>query len=123
MMEVIPQACSDEELAEWAKYRADDAGRLARELIQYRSKETQKYFIGEDTLARVFKANDIVNLSDLQVVFSAVEVALKDDPRWQTLRELFGLPPVANPDMIITHIQHIHQEWANLLLHAVKEGE
>jgi len=27
---------SDEVLAEWAKHRADDAGRLARELIEYR---------------------------------------------------------------------------------------
>lgn len=27
---------SDEELAQWAKFRADDAGHLARELILYR---------------------------------------------------------------------------------------
>ena len=30
---------SDEELQQWATYRADDAGRLARELIGYRRAE------------------------------------------------------------------------------------
>ncbi len=33
---VIPPSVSDDELAQWADKRADDAGRLARELIAYR---------------------------------------------------------------------------------------
>jgi hypothetical protein len=35
-MTTIPKAVEDDELEQWAKLRADDAGRLARELIVYR---------------------------------------------------------------------------------------
>lgn len=35
-MTAIPASVSDAELEQWAKMRADDAGRLARELIEYR---------------------------------------------------------------------------------------
>lgn len=39
--EAIDKSVSDEELSGWAEKRADDAGRLARELIQYRALSTQ----------------------------------------------------------------------------------
>lgn len=32
----VPKSVSDEELLEWADKRADDAGRVARELVRYR---------------------------------------------------------------------------------------
>lgn len=35
-MRAIPASVTDIELEQWAKLRADDAGRLARELIEYR---------------------------------------------------------------------------------------
>ena len=42
---------SDDELEQWAKYRADDAGRLARELIGYRHRE----FVGIADHTRLVK--------------------------------------------------------------------
>ena len=42
---------SDDELDQWAKYRADDAGRLARELIGYRHRE----FVGIADHTRLVK--------------------------------------------------------------------
>lgn len=35
-MTAIPASVTDAELEQWAKMRADDAGRLARELVEYR---------------------------------------------------------------------------------------
>lgn len=37
---------TDEELARWAKVRADDAGQLARELIAYRRSADANYRLG-----------------------------------------------------------------------------
>lgn len=51
-----------------------------------------------------------------------------EDPRWQKLRDLFGLDGyhdglwqgIANPDQIVTHIEYVASERARLLLESMK---